>query len=75
MPGPSIAFELEVARRLRDLPATCRQLELGLLNDEDDPALVFADLSYCEVMTVALRHPVVARALTRLPSDWRWPRD
>jgi hypothetical protein len=64
---------LAIDERLSTLPSRCRDLELGLYNDENDPDPLFRDLPYAGVMAIALRDPVVARVLTRLPSSWRWP--
>jgi hypothetical protein len=61
-------------QRVAELGAQCRLLELDLYNNENDAEPLFSGLPYKDVMGVALRDPVVARVLARLPTDWRWPR-
>jgi hypothetical protein len=63
--GPSIARELDVERRLRDLPRRIAALELGLDNSENDLGLVLDDLPFERVMAVALKHEAVFAAVVR----------
>lgn len=59
----SIGLQLEIERRVRDLPRRCEMLLIGLDNADSDPSLIFEDLPYADVMAMAQRHEVVARAL------------
>jgi hypothetical protein len=68
----TVLAELRVDDRLARLGDRCRLLELGLDNADRDPALVFSDLRYRDVMPVAMHVPAVARAIAKLPADWRW---
>ncbi len=66
--------DLEVSRRLKDLPRRAEQLLLGLDNSENDPELVFRDLPYRHVMAAAAKDPHVAAVLRRYGGAARWLR-
>jgi len=68
----TIGEELEIERRLRDLPMRCARLLAGLDNAEDDATLVFDGLPWSRVAKAVITDRDVWRALPRCATQPRW---
>ena len=63
--------EIRDEKRLLDLPGLCHQHANNLLNDENDPSILFDGLPHRRVIDVAMTDPIVRQVVAEL--EGRYP--